>query len=368
MIYFDHNATTAVSEAVYSAMEPFLQSFYGNPSALYRLGRLARTAIDQAREQVAGLVNAEPWQVVFTSGGTEANHLALNLCRQLPAVAISAIEHPSVAAPVEVWSELGKAVFRLPVDSQGQIEAHASESIDIPTAGLASIMLANNETGVLQPVTELALAFHERGWLVHTDAVQAVGKIPVDFKALDVDALSLSGHKLHGPKGVGALIIKTPGDWQPMFYGGKQELGLRAGTENVPAIVGLGKACEQARLGLGHQIDLVTGLRALLEQRLSSAFQNVRIFSEQAMRLPNTVQFSLPGADGEWLQMCLDKVNIAVSSGSACASGGGMPSPVLTAMGVPEPLAKGSVRVSLGVDNTSQEIDRFIAELIKIIG
>ncbi|MDT8405673.1 MAG: cysteine desulfurase family protein [Methylococcales bacterium] len=368
MIYFDHNATTAPSPAVIEAMTPFFGPFFANPSALYRAGRLARTAIDQAREQVAALVNAEPWQVIFTSGGTEANNLALQLCQPHPTLALSAIEHPSIALPATHWAQQGKALHPVPVNAQGEIAVAIPQVLRQAKPGLVSVMLANNETGVLQPVAELAAAFHELGWQVHSDAVQAVGKIAVDFKTLDVDALSLSGHKLHGPKGIGALVLKKPGDAEAMLFGGKQEQGLRAGTENVPAIVGLGKACEEARRMLAQNVQHHLSLRQHLEAGLRSLDPAVVIFSDQAGRLPNTVQFALPGLDGEWLQMQLDRVHIAVSSGSACASGGGLPSPVLTAMGVTEALAKASVRVSLGTANTVNEIDQFLGALANIAG
>lgn len=361
MIYFDHNATTAVDERVVEAMLPFMTAFYGNPSALYKMGRLVRSAIDTAREQVAALVNAQASQVIFTSGGTEANNLALNCVRRSAEIATSAIEHPSVNEFANQW---GERHISIPVDQQGQVLLTSITDLFQQTVipELVSIMLANNETGVIQNIAEIAQACKAKQILIHTDAVQAIGKIAVSFPQLDVDLMSLSSHKIYGPKGCGALVVAKDLTVEAQLMGGGQERGWRAGTENVAAIVGFGKAAELAAIELELRSAHCLQLRQQLEQGLKS-IPNVTIFSEQVERLPNTLQFSIQGIDGEMLLMQLDQKNIAVSSGSACASGGGKASKVLTAMGIDYQVAKGAIRVSLGKDNTAAEINQFITVL-----
>lgn len=364
MIYFDHNATTPIDARVLEAMSPFLERFYGNPSSLYRLGRLAKSAIEIAREQVAALVGVDANQVVFTSGGTESNNLALIQMDKKALCAISAIEHPSVREPARHHISRCSS---FPVNAQGLVEMSVIEASDLKENDLASLMLANNETGVIQDVAVIFDRLRARGVVCHSDVVQAIGKIPVNFNALQAQLISLSSHKIYGPKGCGALVFERGFPLKPLLLGGGQEQGARAGTENVAAIVGFGKAAEIARTELSSRQQKFLTLRQSLETQLQQ-LPGCVIFSEQAERLPNTVQFSLVGVDGEMLQMQFDRQNIAVSSGSACASGGGAPSPVLTAMGVEADLARGAIRVSFGKDNEPAEIDAFILTLKKILG
>lgn len=364
MIYFDHNATTATDERVVEAMLPYLTTFYGNPSSLYKLGRIAQSAIATAREQVAALVGAKPAQVIFTAGGTEANNLALKLSNINMSIAISAVEHPSIAEISRQW----KNRHVIPVDTNGVISLPAVKTLFYkhPLPRLVSIMMANNETGAIQNIEEITHFFQSGHTLIHTDAVQAAGKIPISWSRLNVDSMSFSSHKIYGPKGCGALVIDKKVAVTPQLIGGGQENGWRAGTENVAAIVGFGKAAEIALLELEARAEHCYMLRLQLERELK-VIPNITIFSEQVDRLPNTVQFGIAGIDGEMLLMQLDQKNIAVSSGSACASGGGEASKVLIAMGVDYTLAKSAIRVSLGKSNTIAEINQFITVLKSIV-
>ena len=366
MIYFDHNATTPVDERVVEAMLPYLKTFYGNPSSLYRAGRIVRSAIDTAREQVAALVGVTPAQIIFTSGGTEANNLALRALSTGSKIAVSAIEHPSVIEPA-LKNGYNEGVS-ISVDENGLISHYALEKVvqSSNSPALISVMLANNENGVIQDIAGIASFLKGKQISLHTDAVQAVGKIPVSFSQLDVDLMSLSSHKIYGPKGCGALVMGKGIDIEPMLVGGGQERGWRAGTENVAGIVGFGKAAELALQELEQRTDHMLTLRNKLELGLKEILGSV-IFSERVERLPNTVFIGLQGVDGEMLLMQLDQKNIAVSSGSACASAGGKSSPVLAAMGVDQQLAKSAIRVSLGKDNTESEVDEFNEVLKSII-
>ncbi len=361
MIYLDHNASTPVDERVLQAMLPFLTTYYGNPSSLYKLGRLTRSAIDTAREQVAALVGVHATQVIFTSGGTEANALALHTTDQRTQLIISAIEHPSVTELALRLKKQGRTVATVSVDNNGLVNTAAFSAHKITSPALVSIMLANNETGCIQAIAELRQTMPAEV-IFHTDAVQALGKIPVNFKQLGVQRLSISSHKIYGPKGCGALIVDEQTAVEPLLVGGEQEQSYRAGTENVAAIVGFGKAAELALSELASRRDKLLGLRLQLEQALRQ-LPNLTIFSDSVERLPNTVQFGISGIDGEMLLMGLDQHNIAVSSGSACASDGGQPSPVLTAMGIAPDLAKSAIRLSLGVQNTALEINQFVTTL-----
>lgn len=357
MIYFDHNATTAVDDRVLQVMLPFFSKFYANPSSLHKLARLSRSAIDTAREQVAQLVNARPEQVIFTSGGTEANNLALKGCMPQANILTTAFEHPSI-----LQSSNAELVG---ITEQGYIDlqtlAQLTQRFD-----LASFMLVNNETGVIQDIASLSAIMQQQGALVHTDAIQAAGKMQVDFQALGVDFMSLSSHKMYGPKGAGALITSAENIKVPFLTGGGQEAGVRAGTENVPAIVGFGKAAELAGAELEQRQQHCLHLRTYLEQKLS-IFPGITVFAQDSKRVTNTVQFAVKNCVGEMLLMQLDKQGIAVSSGSACASNEHSASHVLTAMGVNESLAKSAIRVSLGKENTKQDIDHFMLELRKVL-
>lgn len=361
MIYFDHNSTTPVDDRVVAAMLPYLQHLYGNPSSLYRLGRIARSAIDTAREQVAALIDAPASQILFTSGGTEANALAI-ACFQGRRVWSSAIEHPAVSENVSSWYGQFKAVNTIEVDTSGVVVTPTVSDLALQHGDCVSLMLANNETGALQPVSTWVDSIKAVSGYIHTDAVQALGKMPFSFRELNVDLMSLSSHKVYGPKGCGALVWQSDVAVQSLQRGGEQEFGLRAGTENVAAIVGFGKAAELAKLELEQRISHMQALKNRLEQQLKS-IPGLVIFAEQANRLPNTVQFGIPGINGEMLLMQLDQKNIAVSSGSACATGSEQISPVLAAMGVGVVLAKSAIRVSLGKSNTAAEVDQFVSVL-----
>jgi cysteine desulfurase len=363
MIYFDHNATTPVDERVLDAMAPYLSRLFGNPSSLHRLGRASRAAIDAAREQVAALVGSDPGQVIFTSGGTEANNLAikgLGFGLDCGTVAIGATEHPAVAEAAAFLGSRGWRAEILSAGPDGAIDPDGFDGLPLEGVRFASIMWANNETGVINDIPRLAAATRRRGALLHCDAVQAAGKIPVDFASSGVHLMSLSSHKMFGPKGAGALIVDPSVSLVPQLHGGGQERGLRGGTENVPALVGFGRAAEIARLELEERRRGALHLRQLLEAGLRE-ISAATVFAESSNRLPNTVQFALSGYDGEMMVMLLDRAGFAVSSGSACASGGHEPSPVLLAMGVDAQDALGAVRVSLGPANSEADIDRFLA-------
>lgn len=369
MIYFDHNATTPLEEEVLEVMLPFYQRFYGNASSLHRLGRLSRSALETAREQVAALVGVVPSQVVFCSGGTEANNMAVcGLARSLEvgAIAFAETEHPSVLEPIKSLSREGWRSVRFAVDHGGIIDAQSVLDMAVCDLRFASLMLANNETGVIQEIESLAGSLRDRGIRVHCDAVQAVGKIAVNFDAMNVDLMSISGHKIGGPKGIGALVMDKTIELEPFIHGGGQEKGLRGGTENVAAIVGFGKACELAQ---NQRLDCAERL-LVLRNRLEKALDKLgvmNIFARESRRLPNTVQFGIAGIDGEMMVMELDRQGIAVSSGSACSSQGGEPSHVLVAMGVDPNTAKAAVRVSLGIQNTEADIEAFIGAMKRIV-
>lgn len=370
MIYLDHNATTPLDPQVLEAMLPYLRGFYGNPSGLYRLGRLAKSAVESARESVARLAGAEGHQVIFTSGGTESNtHALCGLAAKLAGdseILVGATEHPSVRAPLERLSRQGHRLRVLEVDASG---LHPLLDLEprIPGGGqMGALMMANNETGVIQPTAPLAQHLRARGGYLHVDAVQCAGKIALDFKASGAHTLSLSSHKIGGPKGVGALIVEH-GLWlEPLFLGGGQERGSRSGTENVAAIVGLGMAARLAHESLSARAQWMAGLRLTLERGLSS-ISGIRVFAEATNRLPNTVQFAVAGYEGSALVMRLDQAGVAVSSGSACAMGDNEPSPVLMAMGVDPSDARGAVRVSLGPANTEEDVDAFLRILRDIV-
>lgn len=365
MIYLDHNATTCCDERVVEAMLPYLHAMYGNPSSLYKLGRVARSAIDIAREQLSALIDAPGTQIVFTSGGTEANALALANTRDV-GLAISAIEHPSIFENAEYHRQCFRDLQTLAVDGSGVLPLLSLDNVNWQAGDIASVMLANNETGVIQDLAAIVEHLAENGVNVHTDAVQALGKTSISFKKLGVKLMSLSSHKIYGPKGCGALVVAEDFVLKPWLRGGDQQYGWRAGTENVAAIVGFGKAAELAKTELGARQARMLALRMRLEQALRT-IPGLVIFAEHAKRLPNTVQFGIPGISGEMLLMQLDQRNIAVSSGSACSASSGEISPVLTAMGVEASLAKSAIRVSLGKDNQETEIDQFIDVLKALI-
>lgn len=368
-VYFDNNATTQLDPRVIEAMLPYLSGPYGNPSSLHRYGRASRDAVEQARAQVARLVNAQPGEILWTSGGTEANNLAIKgVAEHAPPTRIlyGATEHPAVMETAEALRHRGWGIESVAVDADGLIDRPAfEEQLARGPLRLAALMRANNETGVIQDVARAAALVHRAGAWLHVDAVQAAGKMPVDFAALGADLMSLSSHKIHGPKGIGALVVKSHVELTPLLHGGAQERGLRGGTENLTSIVGFGVAAELALEELEQRIVHTRKLRERLEAGLRGIV-GLRIFGERAERLSNTVQFALAGYDGEALLMQLDRKGFAVSSGSACASGLGEPSHVLVGMGLDRDTAKGAIRVSLGKDNTEAEIDRFLAALMAV--
>jgi len=364
-VFFDHNSTTALLPEVLELMLPFMKQQHGNPTSRHVFGRNARDAVELARTQVAEAVGVQASQVVFTASGTEANNFAVRgITANLdPAqLLISSIEHPCVTRPAMHMRTSGWLVNTINVDAQGQLDlAHLQALLKVPT-GLISTMLANNETGVLQPLSEVSAMARQHKTFVHTDAVQALGKVDVDFNALGVHAMTLSSHKIGGPLGAGALILDKRVDIQPLLLGGGQEKGLRSGTENVAAIVGFGAACALAINFLNAYQQHTSVLRDQLEVGLRQL--NANIFGvNSAKRLPNTSFFAFPNVEGETLVTALDRAGFAVASGSACSSDSNEPSHVLLAMGIEEDLARGAVRVSLGQHNTAAQVEAFLVAL-----
>jgi cysteine desulfurase len=363
-VYFDHNATTQIDSRVLNAMLPWMHAQSGNPGSRHQFGRSAREAVAQARAQVAAACGAQANQVIFTSSGTEANNLAIKGVASYQAVGqilYSAVEHPCVSRSATAMQAHGFQALSIPVNSQGKVNAaQLAAQLKQPTS-LVSVMLANNETGVLQEVAELAELVRAQGSIMHTDAVQVFGKIALNFNDLNVHAMTVSSHKLHGPQGAAALILDKRLDIQPVLHGGGQERGLRSGTENVAAIVGFGLACELACHSLAQYQSHTMSLRTQLEAGLKA--MNAFIFGEHAARLPNTSFFAIDGIEGETLVMALDRKGYAVASGSACSSDSTEPSAVLMAMGVEEDLARGAIRVSLGSQNNAQQVADFLKHL-----
>lgn len=366
-VYFDHNATTPLDGRVLEAMLPFLREQCGNASSRHEYGTVARKAVDDAREQVAALAGVQPAQVIFTSGGTEANNLFIKGAAGYlkPAqIAVSAIEHPCIAKPAQELARQGWSLRRLAVTRQGTIDLHDVDAALATATGMVSVMLANNETGVIQDVAAVGERARRAKALMHTDAVQALGKMTVDFSSLNVHAMTLSAHKIYGPKGAGALVIDKRLELRPLLSGGGHERGLRSGTENVAAIVGFGAACE---LASGRMVDLNRQLAALRE-RLERGLAGLGavIFGAVAERVPNTSYFSMPGIDGEALVIELDKAGYAVAAGAACSSASSEPSATLLAMGVSPDVARGAVRFSLGAANTAEQVDGFVVALAAV--
>lgn len=363
-VYFDHNATTPVDSRVLEAMLPYLGGEFGNASSRHEFGTAARRAVNEAREKVAALVGVQASQVVFVSGGTEANNMfikgAAGYLRPTQ-VAVSAIEHPCVAKPAQELARQGWTVRKFAVSRDGVIDFADVERVLAEPTGIVSVMLANNETGAIQDVAAVAArARAAKAWM-HTDAVQALGKIAVDFGALGVHAMTISAHKIYGPKGAGALVIDKRLELRPLIAGGGHEQGLRSGTENVPAIVGFGAACELAASRMADLDSELRALRARLEERLHA--MGATIFAERAPRIPNTSYFAFKGIDGEALVIELDKQGFAAAAGAACSSASTEPSATLLAMGVPPELARGAVRFSLGAGNTRDEVEMFSSAL-----
>ena len=368
-VYLDHNATSPMHPQVADAMLPFLQNPTGNPSSLHSYGRMARSAIESARAEVANLLGCSSSAVIFTSGGTEANNLLLKgyVDKSIDRPIISSeIEHPSILEPLRQLQAEGQEVVLLKPDQDGQIDlTGAAPILANADAQLLSIIYANNETGVIQPLAALAAMVDRESCLVHSDATQAVGKIPLDLAQLDLDALSFSAHKLGGPQGVGALVVERKPK-HILISGGHQENNRRGGTENVAGIVGFGKAALLARLEMEQKQHHLKQLRDVFEHRLAGIPGSV-VFGQQAPRLPNTTYFALPYYHGETLLMELDRAGFALASGSACQSAVTEPSHVLKAMGVEDNLALNAIRVSFGMDNSLKDVEILIIKLQQLV-
>ena len=371
IIYFDNNATTRVAPEVYEAMIPYLTEFYGNPSSIHRFGGQLAAKIEEARGSLAALLGAQPSEIIFTSCGTESDSAAilsaLSVCPKRRKVVTTQVEHAAVLNLGKDLERRGYRVSVIPVDAKGRLDMdRAREMIDTETA-VVSVMWANNETGNVHPIAELGEMARRAGALFHTEAVQAVGKIPMNLAELPVDMLSLSGHKFHAPKGVGALYVRRGVRFHPFVIGGHQERGRRAGTENIAGIVGLGKAAELAGTHISEENTRVRALRDKLERGILSAIPAVRVNGDPEHRLPNTANLSFEFIEGESILMLLDLNNICASSGSACTTGSLEPSHVLRAMGVPVTALSGAIRFSLSRYNTEEEVDTVLSVLPPVI-
>jgi cysteine desulfurase len=363
-IYLDHNATTPLEQAVLEAMLPYLSSEFGNASSIHGYGQRARAAVETAREQVAALVNARPQEIVFTSGGTESDNQAIfGIVEPLlggtprPHIVTTSIEHEAVLNTCQALEKLGATVTYVPVSRQGRVDLEALRREIRPETALITVMHANNELGTVQALEEIGRIAAERDICFHSDAVQSAGKIPVDVQAGELDLLSISAHKLYGPKGVGAIYIRSGTRLRRLLYGGHHQRGFRPGTENVAGIVGLGRAAEIAQRSLEGDAARISGLRDNLEQGLLARVPDCRANGAGAPRTPNTSNFTFSGIEGEALVIALDLKGLACSTGAACSSGAVEPSHVLTAIGLPASEARGSIRFSLGRHTTAEETD-----------
>jgi len=371
VIYVDNNATTKVAPEVMEEMLPYFNEYYGNPSSMHTFGGMVEHKIVEARERLAKLLGASPEEIIFTSCGTESDSTAIQAAilsnPNKKHIITSRVEHPAVKNLYEYLSKNGYRVTFVPVDRKGRLDLdYLHKNLGEDTA-IVSIMWANNESGVIFPIEEIGEVLKEKGIVFHTDAVQAVGKIPIDLKITAVDMLSLSGHKLHGPKGVGALYVRKGTKYSPFLIGGHQEKGRRGGTENVASIIGLGKASELAAANLLDENIRVKRLRDKLEAELLNRIPNSIVNGDIENRLPNTTSIAFEYVEGEAILLMMDEYGICASSGSACTSGSLEPSHVLRAMGVPFTAAHGSIRFSLSIYNTEEEIDFIIEKLPPII-
>ncbi len=372
-VYFDHNATTPVDTTVFQAVTDALRDEFGNASSVHHFGQRAKSLLDDARTAVAELIGGEPSEVVFTSGGTESDNFAIRGVADAVAqtgrrhLIASAIEHEAVLNTFKALARRGWTTTLLPVDSSGIVSPAALESAMTDTTALVSVMHANNEIGTIQPVADLVRIAHARGALFHTDAVQSAGKIPVDVRDLGVDLLSLSAHKFNGPKGAGALWIKRGTRISAILTGGKHERNRRAGTENVPAIVGLGVAATVAQKKRGAEGIRLAALRDRLEREVLARIPQTAVNGARDARVPNTTNISFDGVEAESLLIALDLEGIAVSTGSACSSGTLEPSHVLRAMGLPTHRTQNSIRISLGAGNTDEQVAFFLEKLPRVV-
>ncbi len=370
-VYLDNNATTQTAPEVVEAMLPFFRDLYGNPSSMHVFGGQVAQHVNKAREQVAALLNAHPDEILFTSCGTESdNHAIKGVLEAFPEkrhIVTTKVEHPAVLNVCRHLGKQGCRVTELPVDKRGNLDLDRLAAELTPDTALLSVMAANNETGTLFPIEKIGAIAREKGVTFHTDAVQAAGKLPLDMRKLPVDLLSISGHKLHAPKGIGVLYIRRGTRIAPFLHGGHQERGRRAGTENVPYIIGLGKACELARVELFEEANRLRHLRDRLQNGLMAAIPYTHINGDPDWRLPNTCNLGFEYIEGEAILLHLSAAGIAASSGSACTSGSLEPSHVLMAMEVPFTYAHGSVRFSLSKYNTEAEIDYVLATMPGIV-
>ena len=370
MIYLDNAASTQIHEDVLNSMLPYLKEQYGNPSSIHRYGRLAHKAIEKARKQIASLINADPAEILFTSGGTESNITALRgISMKNPSSRIitSSIEHDAILEPCKKLIQNGFDVIYLPVNQFGVVDYADLKNHISEKTSLVSIMFGNNEVGTIQPISEIAKICNEHNIPFHTDAIQAVGKIPIDVKELGVDLLSISSHKLYGPKGIGALYIKNGIDIDPVILGGGQEHGLRSGTENVAGIVGFGKACEIAKNNLNENTSKIKKLRDILIEKILDEIPEVTLNGHPQFRLPNNTHFTFLGVNGEDLIIKLDEYGIAASTGSACSVNTQKASHVLQAMGFSLEQITGSLRLTIGIFNDHKEIEKTVDVLKKIV-
>ena len=370
MIYLDNAASTQIHDDVLNSMLPFLKEQYGNPSSIHRYGRLTRKAIHKARKQIASLINADPAEILITSGGTESNNTALiGISSQFPSSQIitSSIEHDAILEPCKKLNSNGFDINYLPVNKFGMIDTLDLENYISEKTSLVSIMFGNNEVGTIQPIAEIGKICHKNKVPFHTDAVQAVGKLPVDVKELGVDLLSMSSHKLHGPKGVGALYIKDGIKIDPMILGGGQEFRLRSGTENVASIVGFGQACEIAQNNLVENNTSIKKLQSLLIRKVLDEIPQVTFNGHLESRLSNNAHFTFLGVNGEDLIIKLDEYGIAASTGSACSVNTQKASHVLQSMGFSLEQITGSLRLTVGIFNTENEINETVGILKKVI-
>ena len=370
MIYLDNAASTKIHDDVLDDMIPYLKNQYGNPSSIHRYGRLAHKAMEKARKQIASLINADPSEILITSGGTESNNTALNgIAMKNPSshIITSSIEHDAILKPCKKLSNLGFHVDYVSVDNLGMVHPKDIENKITENTSLVSIMFGNNEVGTLQPISEIAKICHSHDILFHTDAVQAIGKVPIDVKKLDIDLMSISSHKLYGPKGIGALYIKNGIDIDPVILGGGQENGLRSGTENVANIVGFGKACDVARTNLFENILHMEKLRLSLIDKICTAIPKSTLNGHPQLRLANNAHFTFLGINGEDLIIKLDEYGIAASTGSACSVNTQKASHVLQSMGFSLEQITGSLRLTVGIFNNEKEITQTVNTLKKII-
>jgi len=370
-VYLDNNATTQVAPEVLEAMLPYFHELYGNPSSMHSFGGQVMKQVRKAREQIAAILGASPEEIIFTSCGTESDNAAIrSALASYPDkrhIVTSRVEHPAIRALCAHLASQGYRVTELPVDSEGHFDMEQYRRALTADTAIVSLMWANNETGVIFPIEKAAQMARERNILFHTDAVQAVGKIPINLADMCIDMLSLSGHKLHAPKGIGVLYVRKGTKFSPFIIGGHQERGRRGGTEATPSIIGLGVAAELAAEKMNIENTYVKGLRDRLEDTILKTVENTRVNGDRINRLPNTSNISFEFVEGEGILLMMDEYGICASSGSACTSGSLQPSHVLRAMGVPFTMAHGSIRFSLSVYNTDEEIDFIIEKLPPII-